>query len=409
MYSEITKDKIIDLMAKDNKSPLSMGAARQPKMEFLSSIVSSIELMLNNLYSISEQLIMIKKTTRIAVSDTTYLKFLDKYLYSDLDRYHKNRYFTRRLTLIIDAIDSFDNKYTFIELFDKLAFTGKIRGELYLNLTIDDFTFFMETYYNTGIDHYMETKRYYRLNPPSKVVLIKQKAIVIDADEDVKVETKESHTDKPVVNLKEKIITKTVKVNINKTNEDWGQFNEDLAAINFKEKFLDKNINYQNIKSGEITANETTPANKAKILIKSGTYNLNNLTPQIEVIEDKSKAPTDLINTNWGYVDINQSQSKMEEEFIYIFHIDVLHYCDLKTLNLEEGDLIATDGQYHKEHKHGIVFYRYYEGRIYFIQHEDVLTNYTPNLSRTFTQRLSIDPSKTLYNTNQVHKRLMAV
>ncbi len=73
--------KLSSILSSGKRNPLEIGAKKRPKMEFLKSITDVIELLFDNLYTVSEQLYLINTIDKnFFLTDTTYFKFLNTYL-----------------------------------------------------------------------------------------------------------------------------------------------------------------------------------------------------------------------------------------------------------------------------------------------------------------------------------------
>ncbi|WP_424686863.1 hypothetical protein [Halarcobacter ebronensis] len=128
---------------------------RKPKEELLVSISDSIILLLNHLYPLSEQLILLNKTLpkNCSVSEKTYLKYLKTYLKSDYTKYKKNIFFANNMQEMIRVIFTFK---TYEEQFENFKFKKFRSGNTEYNLLLEDYIYFFEEYFEKEKDIYIK-------------------------------------------------------------------------------------------------------------------------------------------------------------------------------------------------------------------------------------------------------------
>jgi len=119
---------------------------KKTKIDILLSNIEVIKDLLKNLYTIPQQLNYIYENTqgKFSVSDTTYMKFLNEYLNDEYTRYKKNLYFKIRISKIKAAVK--EHPVSEIQ-FKRLNFDGYINGSTKLDLTVEDYNYFMIRYF----------------------------------------------------------------------------------------------------------------------------------------------------------------------------------------------------------------------------------------------------------------------
>ncbi len=157
-------DNIVEGISKrisdDTRFFFERGGRKKPKVEALKYMIPSIIQLMTLLYSFREQLILINKTSKkFGVSDTTYYKFLQDYLPNEYLLFKKNIYFVNKISSIKNLIET--TNLTYEEQFKVLDFSGKLNGNTTLDLSLDDYLFFIENYYN-------ECKKRSHLNTDSR-------------------------------------------------------------------------------------------------------------------------------------------------------------------------------------------------------------------------------------------------
>jgi len=311
--SEKIIKKLLKEVQKDTRTSLERGSARKPKFEYLFSIKKVILLMLDSLFSVSEQLELINKHFENSVSDTTYIKFLRLHLKDEYLKSKKNKYMALRNNKIAEAISLFE-KESYAKQLDYLAFTGKINGKAHqdLDITLDNYKEFLNDYYYKDIDDYRN--KYESTDDLS------------DTNFFTSSEAKKSNLD---INDGDVVVCTETK---NDTLS--GQIEVDLSHGYVGEIMpLADEIDFANIKQ------------------------------QITIYRDFKYFFESDMDMLLEYVTIT-NQDIIEEELKYFMDIDVLQFCDLKTLSLKEEQLIVVNGEYDDE-PGCLSYYRYYKGAIY--------------------------------------------
>lgn len=75
---------------------------------------------------------------------------------------------------------------------------------------------------------------------------------------------------------------------------------------------------------------------------------------------------------------------KIEEDYVFFHHRLLIQCVDPKSYNLRDGLLIVTDTIREKDYNEGYLFFRYYQGKFYLIEHFK-----TPFGSPTLTRDLN--------------------
>lgn len=85
-----------------------------------------------------------------------------------------------------------------------------------------------------------------------------------------------------------------------------------------------------------------------------------------EIITNRDEFPEEIMTSKFLLGDYNGETLMMNEPFVYLRDIDLIHYADPNTYGLMNGLLFVCGTQYGSNKGYGL--YRYYEGRIYFIE-----------------------------------------
>ncbi len=137
------------LIAKDKRTSLERGARKRPKIDFLNSISETVILLLDNLFSVSDQVFLINSIDkRFCVSDTTYSKFLSENLTNEYARFRKNRIFASKVRKIKDAIALYP-------VSPKIQFSAIFGDEE--SVSFEDYEFFIENYYLKSEKEFLES------------------------------------------------------------------------------------------------------------------------------------------------------------------------------------------------------------------------------------------------------------
>ena len=125
------------------------------KEELLVSINDSIILLLNHLYPVKEQLRILNRTLprNCSVSENTYVKYLKTHLKVHYIRYKKNIFFANNMQEMIRVILAFK---TYEEQFENFKFKKFRSGNTEFNLSLEDYIFFFEEYFEKEKDIYIK-------------------------------------------------------------------------------------------------------------------------------------------------------------------------------------------------------------------------------------------------------------
>jgi hypothetical protein len=102
---------------------------------------------------------------------------------------------------------------------------------------------------------------------------------------------------------------------------------------------------------------------------------------RFEIIEDLDLLPEEVNNVNFKFGKVNFDTSVIEEEFVYFYHRIFIHAIDPKSYGLKDGLLIITEADREPEYHTGYLFFRYYKGKFYLIEHYRPV-NITPQHTR---------------------------
>lgn len=334
--------KLRSILSSDKRNPLEIGSRKQPKMEFLKTITDVIELLFDNLYSVSEQLYLINTVDKnFSLTNTTYFKFLNTYLKDEYIVLKKNRLLASKIRLISDGYDVFPNNP--IKQFERLDdfFTKH-------EINFLDYTNFLETYYikdtksfftKKKIDKCGERKSVYM---PFKEHSLKRKTIIIKApdtidnilDSLIKVEKPQKHIKKVAVEKSVSLRNSTIAIK------------KDTYAPDFTR-----------------VAEEEIDDNEKKFHLVSGA-DINVLPNTIKIIEDVSMFPTEVKGTPFMFSDLSYKSNKINEEYLYLKDIRYMQWLDIKRLKLKDG-LLIIEG---KRSTQVFLSYRYYKNNLYLIE-----------------------------------------
>ncbi len=169
VLDDIAKD-ISQQINNDTRFFFERAGKKRPSIDYLKFMIPSIIELMILLFPFREQLKMLNRTNKkITVSDTTYYSFLHKFLPNEYMRFSKNTYFLRRISKIKEVLNmglSYEQQFKFLD------FSGKLNGETVLDLKVEDYSYFIENYYNKDmnefykkIDYHSRTHIKSELNP----------------------------------------------------------------------------------------------------------------------------------------------------------------------------------------------------------------------------------------------------
>lgn len=333
--------KLRSILSSEKRNPLEIGAKKRPKMEFLMSITDVIELLFDNLYSVSEQLYLINTIDKnFSLTDTTYFKFLNTYLKDEYIVLKKNRLLVSKIKTIKEAHDVFPNSTR--KQFDLLDdFSTKHE------ISFEDYTTFLDCYYlknsdsffvKKTIDRYGESESIY---VPCKGHSLKRKTII----------TKEPDT---IYNILDSLI----KI------EKPQKYIKKVAAvqsISLRNSASTKKDTYvQNFTN--IFENEVADSKKRFHLVSGVDVNV--LPDNIKIIRDISMFPREVLGTSFMFSDLCYKSNTINEEYLYLKDIRYIQWLDIKRLKLKDG-LLVIEG---RRSTQVFLSYRYYKNDLYLIE-----------------------------------------
>lgn len=341
-------DKINYEVSLEKRTLQEIALRKKPKIELLKAISNSIQLLFNNLYSVTEQLIIINNSLnkRISISETTYLKFLNENMKDEYLRYKKNRYFASKFNLIkecVSKINGVEAQYMSLDL------TGVINGYTKLDLYLEDYIYFVKNYYEKEKDYYR--KEFISADH-------KQKTLNINPHGG----SKFISTTKKADNLETLGINKTVDTKVQKTKNT--------------------QVVVENINSREQLKNEKGYLN-CSLLPGIDINNIPNNFEIIEAIKDRDLLPKEVNNPDFKFAKYDYQNDEFIEEFVYFGHRLFLQCVNPNSYGLKDGLLIITGTEREKNYKNGYLFFRFYKGKFYLIEHFTGEKS-SPRLSRTF-------------------------
>jgi hypothetical protein len=420
-------DSIVESISKriseDTRFFFERAGRNKPKVEALKYMIPSIIQLMTLLYSFREQLILINRTSKkFGVSDTTYYKFLQDYLPNEYLLFKKNSYFVSKLSRIKNLIDT--TNLTYEKQFKALNFSGKLNGHTTLNISIEDYMFFIENYYNKDMNKFYEKIKYVsrtyiksELNPDFLNYKPEMGTINAHIDTEIK-ETKLEDILKSNV-LLEQIQTKNeiseIKTTINtEINEDNSKsLVEDTPIIkaskkpreNVKDSKLeiienDSSKNYKVLKKGDLEFKLYNSSEDRKVLINDrGFYSIEvfenvEIEDYVElfpIVENFHDFPEELKNKHeYRWVQRSEQSGAIDEPFVAVFHNKYFNYLNPDTYGLCNGLLIVM-GAYDNSYR-GYKCYRYYEGVLYYLDIiNPVLTNHYHAIFNPINSRITAD------------------
>lgn len=349
-----------ELVANDKRNSLERGARKRPKSDFLKVISEVIVLLMDNLYSISDQLHLINSIDKkFDVTNTTYSLFLKEYLKKDFEVFKKNRLFAANTHRIKEAVKTYP---TSSKLQFSLAF-GESR-----DVSLDDYIYFMNTYYLKFEGEFFEAY-------PIKRVAKTKRSPVLSSDGKtytpgfVVVEPADTLND--VAPKLQTIKGKEVSLVEKLKNSDARSADNQVASI-FPKKHDKESVSLGN--SNDVIKIYKTHKERDELKDKHGDFKIGliensdiNKSQQIfRVILNKEEIPKEARVGNFLFADYNDSKMTLNEPYIFLKDIDLVHYADPNTYGLMNGLLFVCDTIY--KGRTGYDLYRYYEGNIYFIE-----------------------------------------
>lgn len=346
------------LIAQDARNPLERGARKRPAMNFLNSISEIIIDFLDNLITVSDQVHLINTITKkSSVSDTTYFKFLNENLKEEYDLYRKNRIFVLKIHKIKEALLLYpaSAKIQFSEVFGSNV-----------KVSFDDYQFFMQNYY------FVSEKEFFKVHTVRKYNTSKRE-LVFDGETlrptDV-ITPRETFTD---VTPK---LRKSAVVGVDSTKS--AKENKAMGGVSLVSKAAephpDSTVSSRNTKKRAGFKIYTTHAERDVLRGKDGDFRMslmpgadvNQLRELFKILNNRDEFPEEIMNVNFLLANYSNSSLLMEEPYVYLRDIDLIHYADPDTYGLIDGLLYVCGTEYGNKDGYGL--YRYYKGNIYFIE-----------------------------------------
>jgi len=372
----IFSQKLYKLIENDSRSSLERGARKRPKIDYLILIENEIKKLLLNLYSVSDMLSLINNANKkFSVSDTTLLKFLKTFLYDEHTFNHKMRLIAYKTSYIHTL---FENKKTVEEIYSICSFTGKINGNTKVEISFEDFLFFIENYYKKDIDTFfvsdlLDSKKEIEDKKQSIVpeLPVKNEVIVEPKIKEVKTQNSNNKNEHDIFYKQEHQIYKELEDNIvlYKNSLAFKDYvpTKDIFTSLTPLMEIRKGIGLEDIDIF-ILRDKTDEAielrSKVKALMK-------NVKPQIKIhYNDRDFWEYDeLANHDMlGIEHTDYQEECFKEKFYFFYTIETLQYIDLNTIELTDGMLIVTTKQNEKipDSAGRYSLFRYYKGEIYF-------------------------------------------
>lgn len=335
-------DRLRLALANETRTPLEIGAKKQPKMEFLKSIIDVIELLFDNLYSVNEQLYLINTVDKkFSLTDTTYFKFLNTYLKDEYIILKKNRFCVSKIKFIKEVNSLFpDNIKKQFDLFTDFTLKHELSFEDYENFLSKYFLQDGESLLvKKNLDRYGESVQEY---VPSSHNLLKKKTVVI----------KEPDTIKSILPKKSARGLKKNKPLPSKRSVSLGNSSVSLEKVDTS-KFLGHTT--QKLKSSE---------NEQKLFYLLPGADVNILPNNINIIKNVALFPKEVLGTSFMFSDLNDKKNEINEEYLYLKDLRYIQWLDLKHILLKDG-LLIIEG---KRSTQVFLSYRYYKGNLYLIE-----------------------------------------
>jgi len=336
-------DKLKSILAAESRTPLEIGAKKQPKMEFLKSIIDVVELLFKNLYSVGEQLYLINTIDKnFSLTDTTYFKFLNTYLGNEYIILKKNRLFVSKIKFIKEVFSLFPDNFE--KQFDLLGDFAKK-----YDLTLEDYVSFLNNYYLINNEPSIIGKKLDRYGE-------QESAYVPYSDNSLKKKT--------VVHKK----PDTIKSVIGSVNKKKPKKKNPLKVTVENQSVSSRNdfVGLEKISTGQFftqTSSSEEDDNNKKFHLNSGA-DVNVLPDIVKIIKDISLFPKEVLGTSFMLSDLDDRKNKINEEYLYLKDIRYIQWLDLKRLNLKDGQLIIEG----KRSTQVFLSYRYYKEKLYFIE-----------------------------------------
>lgn len=338
-------------------------SSKSSKTKILLEILPSILGLMKDLHSIKKQLILVNSFRNFKVSNETYYKFLKEYAYDEWIVFQKNLYFVNKTSKIKQARKEFAN---YEDQFTSLSFSGKINGNTALDLTLNDYIFFIEEYMDS---EFYEKRKNVTCGGKKKVLSYK--------------------LDNPTVNKDGSIPKYTTVSNPASKLEDFEK-SETKAEDEVKEIDTTNFKDFKVFKS--LKDRESIKVEFGFGMYKGSKYPIEQFEnikyedkpKTFEILKDKRTFPKELVNNKeFMYAKYETAGTEIDEEFIYFFDEELIQYANPNTYGLVDGLLFIVDTKYSIDGNNGYKAFRYHQGKFYYL-HDLLTKGWIPNLNNAF-------------------------
>lgn len=353
----ILAQKVSELISEN--SSIEVNRSCRPKNDSLVSIADQIVILLDHLIPLAAQLRLINSLDKnFRISNTTYLSFLKENLMDTYVSHKKNRLFAKKAIKIKEFLALYPQDYS--AQFHSLKLSGRYE------VTLKDYVFFIENYYSKEsetffaakeIKHYPTTIKVMVQNPEDNGETFVQQIIEEPADTFADVVSDVSKSRK--------------HINV-------------VPEIKKKEKISSGNIS----KMGNFTVYKTLE--DRKVLQNAEGYYKIGLMPNCtqehvpelwEIVTDRNDFPEEINSIDFRLGKYNHRTQGFDEDYVFFIDIEFVQFADPNTYGLVDGLLFVCGTAYQRGAK-GYMLYRYYKGKIYFIENL-VLPKTSATLLRT--------------------------
>lgn len=353
--------KARELIKQDTRNPLERSARKRPKIDFLNSISEVIIGLFDNLFTVSDQVYLINTVDKkFSVSDTTYLKFLNENLKEEYDLYRKNRVFALKIYKIKEALSLYPASA-------KIQFSAIFGSDE--SVSFEDYLFFIKNYYSKSEKVFFETRAVKKYSTTKRELVFDGEALrptdIVTpretfADITPRLRKSAATSEDGAKSVKKNQVVKTAnKVSpVSKAAEPHP--NGTVSSRNTKKRTGFKI--YNSYAERDVLRNEK---GHFRMSLVSGA-DLNQPQELFKVLNNRDEFPEEIMNTKFLLANYSSSSFLMEEPYVFLRDIDLIHYSDPDTYGLVDGLLYICDTMYGKAK--GYDLYRYYNGNIYFIE-----------------------------------------
>lgn len=418
MLNKSILDSIIENISKtiseDTRFFFERGGRKKPKVEALKYMIPSIIQLMTLLYSIKEQLFLINKINKkFGVSDVTYYKFLQDYLPNEYLLFKKNSYFVNKISSIKNLLET--TNLTYEKQFNLLAFSGKLNGNTTLDLSLEDYMFFIENYYNEDMNKFYEKLKYVdkthiksKLNPDFLNYKPEMGTISCHIDTEIKETTLDDILGSKVLleqiqskPLKEEKIELIVEKAPIKTSKKPRENVKDSKLVVIED---DSSKGYKIVKKGDLEFKLYNSYEDRKVLVNDrGFYpsdvfedaKIEDYVELFPIVNDTNDFPDELRNKHeFIWIKTVFKTGAIDEPFIAVFDYRYFSYLNPSTYGLCNGLLIAM-GSYGGSEFSGYNCYRYYDGVLYYIDNiNPINTNYYHAVYNPIKSRVNADSTE---------------